>query len=132
MADSVGAQFVEDNFTQSQRNQLALLGVLNEEGEINVHLDNKPNVVMRDLETTEVGTDKKYAVLGHVYIDGSNQRFTANIRKMPDGSVTASTRATFDGGWRETTPQFTVKDTREAWGQLIRKLGEYCELVGLV
>jgi|PlaIllAssembly_1097288.scaffolds.fasta_scaffold18763_2 hypothetical protein len=132
MAKTAGAQFVEDNFTQSQRNQLALLGVLNDEGELNVHPDTKPNVTLRTVAETEVGADKKFAVLGHVYIDGANQRFTANIRKMPDGTVTASTRATFDGGWRETTPQFTVKETREAWGQFIRKLGEYCEVVGLV
>jgi hypothetical protein len=66
MAKTAGAQFVEDNFTQSQRNQLALLGVLNDEGELNVHPDTKPNVTLRTVAETEVGADKKFAVLGHV------------------------------------------------------------------
>lgn len=132
MAKSAAAQFVEDNFTQSHRNQLVLLGVLNEDGEINVHPDTKPNVTLRTVAETEVGADKKFAVLGHVYVEGASQRFTVNLRKMPDGSVTASTRATFDAGWRETTPQFLAKETRDAWGQLIRQMGPYCELAGLV
>lgn len=132
MAKSAGAQFVEDNFTAAQRNQLTLLGVINATGELNVQADTKPNVVLKKVADVEVAEGKKYAVLGHIYIDGDSQRFTANLRKMPDGSVTASTRATFDGGWRETTPQFTNPGTRTAWGQLVRVLGPYCEAIGLV
>jgi hypothetical protein len=132
MAKSAAAQFVDDNFTQAERNQLALIGVLNEEGEFNVHTDTKPNVNLRSLAEAEVGADKKFAVLGHVYIEGTSQRFTADLRKMPDGTCAASTRATFGGGWRETTPQFTVKETRDAWGSFIRKLGKYVEIAGIV
>lgn len=132
MAKSAGAQFVEDNFTQAQRNQLQLIGVINEAGELNVQADTKPNVNLRKLDEVEVGEGKKFAVLGHVYIDGTTQRFTANLRKMPDGTASASTRATFDGGWRETTPQFTNPGTRQAWGQLVRVLGAYCQAVELI
>lgn len=132
MAKSAGAEFVENNFTKEQRNQLTLLGVVNDSGELNVVPDAKPNVQLKTLAEAEVGEGKKYAVLGHVYIDGTSQRYTASLRKMPDGTAAASTRATFDGGWRETTPQFTNPNTRLAWAQLIRVLGPYCQAVGLV
>ena len=132
MAKSPGAAFVEDNFTKADINQFVLLGIINEEGELNVVPDNKPNVRLRQLSEAKVGEGKAFACLGHVYIEGSSQRFTADLRKMPDGTCVASTKATFGGGWRETTPQFSVKETREAWANFIHKLGAYATVKGLV
>lgn len=129
--ENAAVQYVEDNFTKEQLNQLRLIGIVKEDGTLNIEADTKPNVEMKALGTLEVG-DMRYKVAGHFYANSHMERYPVSVIKYADGNVACSTRARFPGNWGETVPFFTSTALRQAWAQLIRVLPGYAVLVGIV
>lgn len=123
-------EFVNDNFTPAQRNQLTLLGVINEDGTLNVDNLQMKNMEMKPKETEIKG--QYYAVLGYLQVKTNFEQHLVTIQKKTDGSIAANTRVSYQGNFKQTVPWFTNEDTRRAWAQLIAILPKYAEIAGLV